>query len=225
MESEPDAALGNGGLGRLAACFLDSLATLDMPASGYGINYEYGLFKQEIDDGDQREKPDNWLAQRHALGDRAPRGGVLVPIYGRIEHGVDRTGGYNPMWLDWKILVGIPHDMLDRRLRRPDRQRPAALLGPRLARFRHADLQRRRLLQGRRAEDRVRDRLQGALSIGLRWRQGRELRLVQEYFLVACAVRDIVRSFERDHDDSSTSSPARSPSSSTTPTLRWRSPS
>jgi starch phosphorylase len=99
-ESAVDAALGNGGLGRLAACVLESLATLGMPGYGYGINYEYGLFKQEIDDGYQREKPDNWLAQGTPWEIARPEAACLVPVYGRIEHGVDRQGGYNPMWMD-----------------------------------------------------------------------------------------------------------------------------
>src|ERR1019366_6963936 len=111
-ESEPDAALGNGGLGRLAACFLDSLATLGMPGYGYGINYEYGLFKQEIDNGYQREKPDNWLAQGTPWQIARPDEACMVPIYGRVEHGIDRHGGYNPMWMDWKVLIGVPYDML-----------------------------------------------------------------------------------------------------------------
>ena len=71
-ESEPDAALGNGGLGRLAACFLDSLATLGMPGYGYGINYEYGLFKQEIDNGYQRELAGQLARAGHSLADCPP---------------------------------------------------------------------------------------------------------------------------------------------------------
>src|ERR1700730_5019595 len=110
-ESEPDAALGNGGLGRLAACFLDSLATLGLPGYGYGINYEFGLFRQEIDNGYQKEKPDNWLADGTPWEIERPDEACLVPLYGRIEHSVDRAGEYNPMWMDWRVLLGVPHDM------------------------------------------------------------------------------------------------------------------
>jgi starch phosphorylase len=116
-ESEPDAALGNGGLGRLGACFLESLSTLGMPGNGYGINYEYGLFKQEIDNGYQREKPDNWLAQSSPWQIARPDEACVVPLYGRIEHSVDRWGGYNPMWMDWNVLIasiqlGLPSPLI-----------------------------------------------------------------------------------------------------------------
>ncbi len=111
-ECEPDAALGNGGLGRLAACFLDSLATLGMPGFGYGINYEYGLFRQEVRHGEQIEKADNWRTYATPWEIEREQDAVVVPLYGRVEHASDRSGGYNPMWLDWKVVVGVPHDML-----------------------------------------------------------------------------------------------------------------
>ncbi len=110
LEIEPDAALGNGGLGRLAACFLDSLASLHMPGYGYGINYEFGLFRQEIDDGRQKEKPDYWASEQSPWLIEHLDQALTVPIYGRIEHGRDRMGNYNPMWMDWKVLIGVPHD-------------------------------------------------------------------------------------------------------------------
>jgi starch phosphorylase len=111
-QRESDAALGNGGLGRLAACFLDSLATLGMPGFGYGINYEYGLFRQEIRNGEQIEKPDSWRVYNTPWLVEKPQEAVIVPMYGRVEHSRDRKGGYNPMWLDWKVVLGVPHDMM-----------------------------------------------------------------------------------------------------------------
>src|SRR5438067_5055749 len=85
-DAERDAALGNGGLGRLAACFLDSLATLGLPGFGYGINYEYGLFRQEIDDGYQKEQPDHWRAHGSPWLVERPDEACVIPVYGRIEH-------------------------------------------------------------------------------------------------------------------------------------------
>ncbi len=195
-ESEADAALGNGGLGRLAACFLDSLATLGMPGYGYGINYEYGLFKQEIDNGYQREKPDNWLAQGTPWQIARPDEACLVPVYGRIEHGVDRQGGYNPMWMDWKVLIGIPYDMLI-----PGYGgRTVNFLRLYSARSSHDfDMQifndgdYFKAVEQKIASETISKVLYPSDAVVA----GRELRLVQEYFLVACAVRDIVRRFEQ----------------------------
>jgi starch phosphorylase len=197
-DAERDPALGNGGLGRLAACFLDSLATHDMPAYGYGINYEYGLFRQEIDNGYQREKPDNWLTFRTPWEVERPEEACLVPVYGRIEHGVDRTGRYNPMWLDWRLLVGVPHDVF------------VAGYGGRTVNVlrlfssrssRDFDMQifnagdYLKAVEQKIAAETISKVLYPSDAVP----PGQELRLLQEYFLVACAMRDVVARYRRDH--------------------------
>jgi starch phosphorylase len=197
-EAERDAALGNGGLGRLAACFLDSLATLAMPGYGYGINYEYGLFRQEIDNGYQKEKPDNWLAFGTPWEIDRPEEACLIPVYGRIEHGVDRSGAYNPMWLDWRLLVGVPHDVLIAGYG----GRTVNLLRLFSARSSHDfDMQifnagdYLKAVEQKIASENISKVLYPSDTV----LQGQELRLLQEYFLVACAMRDLVGRYQRDH--------------------------
>jgi starch phosphorylase len=197
-DAEPDAALGNGGLGRLAACFLDSLATLDFPGYGYGINYEYGLFRQEIDQSGQHEKPDNWLEFGTPWQIERPEEICYVPIYGRIENAVDRHGHYNPMWMDWRLLVGVPHDV------------PIAGYGG-------GTVNVLRLFSARSSHDfdmkifntgdylnAVAQKISSETISKVLYPSdalppGQELRLLQEYFLVACAVRDLVARYQRHH--------------------------
>lgn len=195
--SEHDAGLGNGGLGRLAACFLESFGTLGIPGRGYGILYEYGLFKQEIDSGEQREKPDNWLATGTPWTLDRPDEACLVPLYGRVEHAVDRTGSYNPMWMDWRALLGVPHDVLipghgaeTVNVLRLFSARPSRDFDMQI--FNEGDYFR--AVEQKIASETVSKVLYPSDAV----ERGRELRLVQEYFLVACALRDIVRGFEAD---------------------------
>ncbi len=102
VEEEQHPSLGNGGLGRLAACFLDSMASLDMPGFGYGINYDYGLFKQIIVNGYQKENPDYWPNRSSPWLIKRSGNKCMIPIYGKIEDTKDIEGEYNPMWTDWK---------------------------------------------------------------------------------------------------------------------------
>ncbi|MEO5957733.1 MAG: glycogen/starch/alpha-glucan phosphorylase, partial [Opitutaceae bacterium] len=110
-EAEVDMGLGNGGLGRLAACFLDSLATLDYPALGYGIYYEFGLFKQTFSKGHQEEHPDNWILFGDPWEVVRPEYTQQVRLYGRVENVFDDRGNYKPRWVDTKVLLGVPHDI------------------------------------------------------------------------------------------------------------------
>ncbi len=111
-EHEEDAALGNGGLGRLAACFMDSIATLKIPAYGYGIRYEYGLFFQQLIDGYQVETPDNWL--RYGTPWEFERRIPVFPVhfYGRVSGYQDENGRFRAKWIETKDVMAIPCDML-----------------------------------------------------------------------------------------------------------------
>jgi glycogen phosphorylase len=197
-EEETDAALGNGGLGRLAACFLDSLATLNLPATGYGLQYEFGLFRQEIDNHQQREYPDTWNPHRSPWLIERHEESVFVPVYGQIHHTEAIDGGYNPMWMDWKLIVGVPSDM------------PIVGFGGRTV-----NALRLYTAKGAREFDMKIfsegdyvaavehnlsvERISKVLYPADHTASGKELRLLQEYFLVACAVRDITRRHLRTH--------------------------
>jgi starch phosphorylase len=197
--SESDAALGNGGLGRLAACFLDSLATLGMPGFGYGINYQYGLFKQEIDNGYQKEKPDHWRAHGTPWLIERPEEACIIPVYGKIEQATKGNGDPAPVWTDRKVMIGVPSDM------------PVVGYNGRAINFlrlytaassEEFDIQI--FNQGdyiKAVEHNIAaEKISKVLYPSDSFEAGRELRLVQEYFLVACAVRDIIRRYRKNHE-------------------------
>ncbi|MBN1957847.1 MAG: glycogen/starch/alpha-glucan phosphorylase [Desulfuromonadales bacterium] len=110
-EIEPDAGLGNGGLGRLAACFLDSCATLQLPVQGYGIRYEYGMFRQRIVDGYQVEEPDHWLATDNCWEIKRPEYRQRVKFGGRSETYTDASGRLRVRWVDAHNVFAIPYDL------------------------------------------------------------------------------------------------------------------
>jgi starch phosphorylase len=106
LDSEPDAGLGNGGLGRLAACFLDSCATLNLPVRGYGLRYEYGMFRQHVDNGHQVEEPDHWLRDGNPWELERPEYTQRVKFGGRTEH---RNGRVR--WVDTQDVLAVPYDL------------------------------------------------------------------------------------------------------------------
>uniref|UniRef100_A0A670HKP8 Alpha-1,4 glucan phosphorylase n=1 Tax=Podarcis muralis TaxID=64176 RepID=A0A670HKP8_PODMU len=189
-EIEEDAGLGNGGLGRLAACFLDSMATLGLAAYGYGIRYEYGIFNQKIRDGWQVEEADDWL--RHGNPWEKARPEYMLPIhfYGRVEH--TQTG---VRWIDTQVVLALPYD--------------TPIPG-----YMNNTVNTMRLWSARAPNDfnlrdfNVGDYIQAVLDRNLaenisrvlypndNFFEGKELRLKQEYFVVAATLQDIIRRFK-----------------------------
>ena len=199
-EEEADMGLGNGGLGRLAACFLDSLATMDIPAIGYGIHYEFGLFRQTFVQGRQVEVADAWLANNNPWLIRRPNLRVRVPLYGRVQQNVDDRGNHRAELVDTRDLVGVPWDIP-------------------IAGFAASSVNTLRLWESKatnefdfRAFDRggyveaVRDRdasetISKVLYPNDSTESGKELRLVQQIFFVSCSLQDILRRHRRLNPD------------------------
>ncbi len=111
IEEEPDMALGNGGLGRLAACFLDSMATLKLPAFGYGIRYEFGIFKQQIENGEQVEQPDNWLSYGNPWEIQRRELVYRVKFFGKISTKADEYGHIKFNWVDTEDVLAVAYDV------------------------------------------------------------------------------------------------------------------
>ena len=193
LEQEPDAGLGNGGLGRLAACFLDSMATMQIPAMGYGLRYEYGIFKQAIQDGWQHELPDNWLRRSDPWEVPRPYETVDIKLNCSFEL---RGGTLRAVVGQPSVLIGIPFD------------RPVVGYGGKtintlrlwaaaahdyfnFQEFSSGDF------VGALAETLEAESLTRVLYPDDSTSQGQGLRFVQEYFLVACSLADLIRRFQR----------------------------
>jgi len=192
LEQERDAGLGNGGLGRLAACYLDSMATLSLPAYGYGIRYEFGIFDQVIRNGAQIERPEEWLRMGNPWEVARPEYMQHVHFYGRTEFYKDGQGEGRVRWIDTTRVVGLPYDMP-------------------IAGYESGTVNTLRLWAARASEEfdlavfnagdyerAVFDKNSGESISKVLYPNdllivGKELRLKQQYFFVACSIADLLR--------------------------------
>jgi len=200
LELDVEPGLGNGGLGRLAACFLDSLATLDIPCIGYGIRYEFGIFRQAFENGWQVEYPDNWLRWGNPWEFPQPDDMVAVHFGGRTEQYLDDEGIFRIRWIPGQTIIGEPYHTM-------------------VPGFDTGTVNMLRLWRARASEEfdlqlfdegdyihaveqkTYSENISKVLYPNDNTPQGRELRLKQQYFFVACSLRDITRRFQAFHDN------------------------
>ena len=200
MEQEPDMALGNGGLGRLAACFIDSLATMELPAIGYGIHYEHGLFRQEIKSGAQIERPDSWRDYGNPWEICRPESIQEVSLFGYVETKYGENGRVLKEWHPGSIVKGVPWDI--------------PVVG-----YEGKTVNVLRLWQSEASDyfnwdvfnaggyvDAQRENVQAETISKVLYpndetEAGKELRLIQQYFFCSCSLKDIIRRYKRAHGD------------------------
>lgn len=197
---ERDAGLGNGGLGRLAACFVDSCATLQLPVMGHCIRYEYGIFRQLIENGEQVEKPDHWLAHGNPWELERVEFIQRVRFRGRVEYGSEADGGLQVRWLDTEDVLAVPYDVP-------------------IPGYRNGTVNTLRLWKAVAVEEfdlvqfnegfyveavagrMVAENISKVLYPDDASEGGRELRLRQQYFLSSAAIQDVMRRWVRDHGE------------------------
>ena len=200
LEEEPDMALGNGGLGRLAACFIDSLATMELPAIGYGIHYENGLFRQEIRKGAQIERPDSWRDYGNPWEICRPESIQEVPLFGYVETKYGKNGNIQKEWHPGSIVKGVPWDIpvvgyggkTVNVLRLWQSQSSGHFNWDVFNAGGYIDAQRENIQA---------ETISKVLYPNDETEAGKELRLMQQYFFSACSLKDIIRRYKRAHGD------------------------
>ena len=191
-DQEEEPGLGNGGLGRLAACYMDSLASLEVPAIGYGIRYEYGIFDQEIKDGWQVEISDKWLQYGNPWEIARPEAAVSVKFEGHTEAFTDEEGNYQVRWIPDYILQGIPYDtpISGYQVNTVNTMRlwkAEACKSFNFAKFNQGDY------YGAVDDKVVSENLTKVLYPNDELNKGKKLRLQQQYFFVSCSLQDMIR--------------------------------
>jgi len=198
VESEEDMGLGNGGLGRLAACFMDSMATLELPAFGYGIRYEYGIFKQLIDNGYQIELPDHWLAYGNPWETLRRKLTYRIKYFGKVISHKDDKGNLRYDWVDTDDVIAVGYDIpvpgYD-----TDTVNNLRLWAARSTdEFSFSEFNRGNYLQA--VENKSMDEnISKVLYPNDSYAQGKILRLQQEYFFVSASLQDIIRKYKINH--------------------------
>jgi starch phosphorylase len=192
IEQEEEPGLGNGGLGRLASCFMDSMATLDIPAIGYGIRYEYGIFNQQIRDGWQVESTDKWLRLGNPWALERPEDAFLVKMGGRTEQHTDAKGRVRVEWIPQKLVRGVPHDtpILGYRTNTANTMRlwaAQAVESFDFVTFNQGDF------FGAVADKVSSENISKILYPNDAGFQGKQLRLEQQFFFVSCSLQHIVK--------------------------------
>lgn len=199
-EEEEDAALGNGGLGRLAACFMDSIATLKIPAYGYGILYEYGLFYQQLIDGYQVESPDNWMRYGTPWAFERTMPVFTVHLYGRVSSYLDADGKYRAQWIETEEVIALPCDILI-----PGYQNDHVINMRLWAARASRDLDLSYFGRGDyigAVQNKVStETISKVLYPPDHNLAGQELRLKQQYFFVAATFQDIMRRYKKKYSD------------------------